>query len=43
MISRAAREVGASILLHPAVGVQYHGDLDQYTLIRKRSIEPIFQ
>ena len=34
MISRAAREVGASILLHPAVGVQYHGDLDQYTLIR---------
>ena len=34
MISRAAREAGASILLHPAVGVQYHGDLDQYTLIR---------
>ena len=34
MISRAARDAGASILLHPAVGVQYHGDLDQYTLIR---------
>ena len=34
MISRAAREAGASILLHPAAGVQYHGDLDQYTLIR---------
>lgn len=34
MISRAAREAGASILLHPVVGVQYHGDLDQYTLIR---------
>lgn len=34
MISRAAREAGASILLQPAVGVQHHGDLDQYALIR---------
>ena len=34
MISRAAREAGASILLHPAIGVQCHGDLDQYTLVR---------
>jgi sulfate adenylyltransferase len=34
MISRAAREAGASILLHPAFGVQYHGDLDQYMLVR---------
>lgn len=34
MIVRAAREAGASILLHPAVGVQHHGDLDQYALIR---------
>jgi len=34
MISRAAREAGASILLQPAVGVQHNGDLDQYALIR---------
>lgn len=34
MISRAAREAGASILLHPAVGVRYHGDLDQYAFVR---------
>ncbi|NLW81397.1 MAG: bifunctional sulfate adenylyltransferase/adenylylsulfate kinase [Desulfovibrionales bacterium] len=34
MISKAAREVGASILLHPVVGVRYQGDLDQYTLVR---------
>ncbi len=34
MISRAAREVGASILLQPVVGVRHSGDLDQYALIR---------
>ena len=34
MISRAAREAGASILLQPAVGVRHNGDLDQYALIR---------
>ncbi len=34
MISRAAREAGASILLQPVVGVRHSGDLDPYALVR---------
>jgi sulfate adenylyltransferase len=34
LTKRAAREVGASLLLHPAVGVTKPGDIDHYTRIR---------
>jgi sulfate adenylyltransferase len=34
MTLRAAREVGAKLLLHPTVGVTRPGDLDHYTRVR---------
>jgi len=34
MVLAAAREIGASIFLHPVVGLEYPGSLDHYTHVR---------
>ncbi|MDE2059738.1 MAG: bifunctional sulfate adenylyltransferase/adenylylsulfate kinase [candidate division NC10 bacterium] len=34
MTKRAVEEIGGSLLIHPAVGVTQHGDIDHYTRVR---------